>query len=868
MQKVNNQELVFGELVKLRKKNHNQPMEHDIRFLLQKFEGTYGVTKDNLYYRWKKYKQGHNDDDGDDFLASPVGMVSPSTDEGNSPTSDEGNSPAMDETIFNQVTDVRAITETPTASNRTLERIQVKKIDVELVKAVCTIASKRFQDCCDEAKSKNEFVPPNTLKNIIESLEMEHKLPPGTLKPETIRSRVKRKNISGVNKNLASPIEDLEPMIAQYIVYYAQMGDPLTRDEVIEVANELIEAEPLVKMRLQNYKKMRKIPGINSNGTVTVGLRWFNAFMKRYAHIVASFSAKNADDKRKSFCTREKIYEMYNNIYPLLVDSGVAKELDEEVMLDIDGNVVHDKSQMYGHPTRYLITDPDNILFFDETGCNTNQKKDAHIGQQKFVMGTGGGGQGRAACTTDVPFTCIPFVSASGATVMCAIILKSKKSANELKTSWLYGIDHHKIINCDSDDPNDFMLSNTGDGKAIAGGPTCIFKGKEVPCFIGSSPNASITSTLLVQMLRAMDDLKLFDRENGKRPVLICDGHQSRTSLEFLDYCYDEQHRWMPCLGVAYGTHVWQPADSPQMNGNFKAELAKEKHEYLKDMPVGEKVFVVSDIIPLVRRVWARTFGRSEYCKRAISQRGFNPLNYILLDDPRLQHEVSSPELEPIQLYPTIEIESSDDEEILTFSFKKKSKDRFVEIVKYEAKQVKKYEKYWEEDKKKRDGKLLAKRLADCTAFCTAELVNNNEGIGSGKLTAAGIFHLDEDYHHILRERHHRKQMAQNEVSERKKKAAEAKQTAYKEAAAVYMKEPQNMKVKHVKALVSYYQQDGDSPIKSKKDPLLEQWERRKSRFDAQRSVFHTTEGEPEIPVDVDNTNDVDANDNDSEEES
>jgi hypothetical protein len=54
--------------------------------------------------------------------------------------------------------------------------------------------------------------------------------------------------------------------------------------------------------------------------------------------------------------------------------------------------------------------------------------------------------------------------------------------------------------------------SNCGDGKMMQGGPKCTFSGKNVPCFVGTSPKASITSQLLADMLKHIDSYGLFER--------------------------------------------------------------------------------------------------------------------------------------------------------------------------------------------------------------------------------------------------------------------------------------------------------------------------------------------------------------------
>jgi hypothetical protein len=153
---------------------------------------------------------------------------------------------------------------------------------------------------------------------------------------------------------------------------------------------------------------------------------------------------------------------------------------------------------------------------------------------------------------------------------------------------------------------------------------------------VGASPNASITSEMLAKMLELMDELKNFDRSNGVQPFLLLDWHHSRTRLPFLKYINDDNHPWMVCIGVPYGTHLWQVADAPQLNGSFKQNLTKAKREYIKFKELDNKKFCPTDCIPLINRAWDKSFAQVDYAKKAIRERGWGPLNYVLLDHPKL----------------------------------------------------------------------------------------------------------------------------------------------------------------------------------------------------------------------------------------
>jgi hypothetical protein len=67
----------------------------------------------------------------------------------------------------------------------------------------------------------------------------------------------------------------------------------------------------------------------------------------------------------------------------------------------------------------------------------------------------------------------------------------------------------------------------------MMGGTTCTYQGKTISYYIGCSPNASISSEMLAEMLKEFDTSDIFDREDGSTPFLLLDGHHSRFGLPF-----------------------------------------------------------------------------------------------------------------------------------------------------------------------------------------------------------------------------------------------------------------------------------------------------------------------------------------------
>jgi hypothetical protein len=136
--------------------------------------------------------------------------------------------------------------------------------------------------------------------------------------------------------------------------------------------------------------------------------------------------------------------------------------------------------------------------------------------------------------------------------------------------------------------------------------------------------------------LKELDTSNIFDRVDGTTPFLLLDGHHSRFGLPFLEYIHSEQHKWTCCIGVPYGTHLWQVADSSQINGGFKIALTRFKREVLACLTGNTPRFMQTDIISLVRKAWYASFAKQESAKVAIAKRGWNPLIFYLLDHPNL----------------------------------------------------------------------------------------------------------------------------------------------------------------------------------------------------------------------------------------
>ncbi len=77
-------------------------------------------------------------------------------------------------------------------------------------------------------------------------------------------------------------------------------------------------------------------------------------------------------------------------------------------------------------------------------------------------------------------------------------------------------LNYLKIKGCNGCKFDDLSVLQGNKDAMCAGGHTCTFQGKEVPCHVNILPNASITYKMLEEMLSDIDCAGVFDQQ----PVL------------------------------------------------------------------------------------------------------------------------------------------------------------------------------------------------------------------------------------------------------------------------------------------------------------------------------------------------------------
>jgi hypothetical protein len=425
----------------------------------------------------------------------------------------------------------------------------------------------------------------------------------------------------------------VEKYIVSLMEQLSKMRQPLNISEGLSLANSLVEGTEWEEAVVE-FKKKRGWNPLDENGEKKpiLGPKWYKNFWKRNSHLLERKKGHKFSKDRSEWSIHRNFVQMYDEVYEAMVKAGVAEKLSEPMWVDEKQQATEEKNA-FGQKATHLLLRPEYVVFVDEVGCNTSQEGDGARGGEKKIVSRGTVAK-ETATTNCNHFTVLGFTAATGDPIMCAIIVSGKTMKPEVVT----GLDVFAKKNGEESD-DDFIANNTGPGKIYPNGPTCVFKGKEVPCMVCNTESGSITSELLVSFLKHMDDLEIFPRDDGVKPFLLLDGHGSRLELPFLHYINDPDHEWIVCIGVPYGTSYWQVADSSEQNGSYKMALSTEKKELVKKKQRAcfQNARVETyEIVIIVNDAWNRSFARVEYNKKAIAVRGWFPLTRNLLDHPEI----------------------------------------------------------------------------------------------------------------------------------------------------------------------------------------------------------------------------------------
>ena len=514
---------------------------------------------------------------------------------------------------------------------------QKKRADIKNFNQCINAITDSYKTELTLRRGENKRVQKGYLEQVIQEKKEEFGVS-CAISNETVRSRIKRGILGPTHRGTAAPLQNAELALVEIIIQMGKIRQPLTRDEAIGIMNDMI-SETEMSETLKEFQKVRTSSSLNFG---SVGKNWWQGFKKRHASALVSKRGEKFALNRADWTKLSNIKQMYEYIYDEMLTANIASPREHPVYTDREGNEVQE-SERFGLAQSISIDHPDYILFADESGCQTNQKQDGKVANRKYIVEHGTVPQ--VICnTSDHRFTILPFTSGSGEAVCCVLIFQHKE--DEIPMTWKTGIDI-TVENPLRNEKGEIDLEmNIGESKYYPEGPKCKYRGKEVRCLTFASDSGGITGAILVKVLEYFDEIDLFPRyPGGPIPMLIVDGHQSRLDPKFVAYINNKAHEWRVCLGVPYATVLWQVGDASEQNGKFKIEWTKVKEWMMvwKSINCLPLTIGPTDIIPLVNRIFHKSYGSINSNLKALADRGWNPPNRKLLEHKELIDDSIAP---------------------------------------------------------------------------------------------------------------------------------------------------------------------------------------------------------------------------------
>ena len=465
------------------------------------------------------------------------------------------------------------------------------------------------------------------------------------------RSRINRHRLKSRHAGYKTPLADVEPYVAQLCIRASRCMNSLTIEEVIGLANGLIKGTDIETRVVQ--RRLKCCPVISGTPPNEVGREWFRGFLRRYPEVDV-LSTVHVNKMRESWCTYPNLRDMYKLLFGYWEDEQYIERLPVGQWQDIDGEAVPvDDPNRLGRKVRYKWKYPERMLVADECGHNTNMDRDKVAVASRHRVGERGTKAAVPSATDDVHFTCLCFTNMLGTPVLMVTIVAQKEP---LSHTQLHGVDVNApwigaevFETPNTPIPEAVLAANTGPGKYFPGSVTTSYNGTDIPSLMFHNEKGTMTSTILMKILKHIDSLEIFERIDGVPPPgLLLDGHGSRFGLDFLSYINNteldgtpitkEDHKWNAYIGLPWATHVWQVADAAECNGNWKEQLRSAGAEIRDEQRRNQEEIRLEKhhIVAMIKKAFPNSFGHVPYNKRAIAKRGWNPLNRNCLLLPTL----------------------------------------------------------------------------------------------------------------------------------------------------------------------------------------------------------------------------------------
>lgn len=283
--------------------------------------------------------------------------------------------------------------------------------------------------------------------------------------------RIYRNTVHQTTYQKQSPLHEIEPTFVEFIIRVSETGIPLSVAESLLFINSVIH-NTVHQKKLIAFKRHHFSQDYLSSKTDaelgTVGRNYWGSFYKRNKDKLATQRAKKFEMNRKNWTKYRFFQQMFDSVYNVMIDAGLAKKLRHPIWMDKEGKPVLDEVDGFGFKIDIDLIHPDCVLVLDEAGADNSMVQDGAFAGRKFV-GARNEEVRYNVTKKSKRYTVIPILSLSGEAVMCVVIIDGTDRSAFLEA----GID---VFNLDSDtcfddiSMEDFS-SNFGPGKLFPGGP-------------------------------------------------------------------------------------------------------------------------------------------------------------------------------------------------------------------------------------------------------------------------------------------------------------------------------------------------------------------------------------------------------------
>jgi hypothetical protein len=477
-------------------------------------------------------------------------------------------------------------------------------------------------------------LPSGAMKAKIAQARKQFNLPDSMeLKEVTIYERMSEPN-NKIPKTpgATSPMLALEPLLVELCLMRQRLGEPFNSTSFLELINQHYVLTPDVTQSLvefqqrMHWRRPNNDPGDNTSITALQTLpspkltkSYYQGFVRR------NFDALNVKlgsrlghpgPGRWAKWTHpyETLQTMYERVFASMVEARVLK-------------------QMSSSSSGYQLLDDSNLFFVEDLGNTVDVANNLWT-----IMGVTAGDGSPVLC-------CVVLLGHNTTTTSTSTTASSDSHSKQ--RNWLSSLfDRNSALNDEQDDNTQTSPSAIN---ILPGGPVCTFLGKQVPCYVATTPHSCITGSILMECLRVLDELQFSTRSSDHSlPFCLLDGNFSEFTAPLLQYVTDKTHPWIVCAGLPYRTcHFWKEGDpnpSRQQSHDYKLacqralkRLMELKRPATSTMPC--RLGVCSnqqDLVEHVQQTFTARFANKANNKRILLERGWKPPSRSLLSDPIL----------------------------------------------------------------------------------------------------------------------------------------------------------------------------------------------------------------------------------------